>query len=74
MKTCQFSDVQLQESIDSIKPSIMGLFEVLDDLKLPPVFPIQCDLTDVGPGVGVSNFFYILEMLNMQGCMALFMG
>ena len=24
-------------------------------MKLPPVFPIQCDL-DAGPGVGVSNF------------------
>ena len=43
-KACQFSDVQLRESIDSIKASCMGLFEVLDDLKLPPVFPIQCDL------------------------------
>ena len=56
LKTCQFSDVQLRESIDSIKASCMGLFEVLDDLKLPPVFLIQCDLTDAGLRVGVSNF------------------
>ena len=42
LKACQFSDVQLRESIDSIKASCMGLFEVLNDLKLPPVFPIQC--------------------------------
>ena len=34
----------------------MGLFESLNDLKLPPDFPIQCDLTDAGPGVKVSNF------------------
>ena len=54
-KACQFSDVQLGESIDSIKASCMALFEVLNDLKLPPVFPIQCDL-DAGPGLGVSNF------------------
>ena len=56
LKACQFSDVQIRESIDSIKTSCTGLFEVLDDLKLPPVFPIQCDLTDAGPGVRVSNF------------------
>ena len=56
LKACQFSVVQLREPIDSIKASSMGLFEVLDDLKLPPGFPIQCDLTDTGPGVGVSNF------------------
>ena len=56
LKACQFSDVQLGESIDSIKTSCMGLFEVLNDLKLPPVFPIQCDLTDAGSGAGVSNF------------------
>ena len=74
LKACQFSDVQLRESIVSIKASCMGLFEVLDDLKLPPVFPIQCDLTDAGPGVGVSNFLYILGVLNKQGCMALFIG
>ena len=56
LKACQFSDVQLGESIDSIKASCMGLFEVLNDLKLPSVLPIQCDLTDAGLGVGVSNF------------------
>ena len=56
LKACQFSNVQLRESIDSIKASSMGLFEVLDDLKPPPVFPIQCDLTNAGPGVVVSNF------------------
>ena len=33
LKACQFSDVQLRESIDSIKASCMGLFEVLDDLR-----------------------------------------
>ena len=33
LKNCQFSDVQLRESIDSIKPLCMGLFEVLDDLR-----------------------------------------
>ena len=58
LKACQFSDVQLRESIDSIKTSCVGLFEVFsdsNDLKLPLVFPIQCDLTDAGPGVGVSN-------------------
>ena len=33
MKACQFSDVQQRESIDSIKESCMGLFEVLDDLR-----------------------------------------
>ena len=32
LKACQFSDVQQRESIDSIKASCMGLFEVLDDL------------------------------------------
>ena len=35
----------------------MGLFEVLNDLKPPPFSPIQCDLTDAGPVVGVSNLF-----------------
>ena len=74
LKACQFSNVQLRESIDSFKASCVGLFELLNDLKLPLVFPIQCDLTDAGPGVGVSNFLYIFEMLNMQGCMALFIG
>ena len=33
LKACQFSDVQQRESIDSIKASCMGLFEVLDDLR-----------------------------------------
>ena len=57
LEACQFSDVQLKELIDSIKASCMGLFEVLNNLKLPPVFPIPYDLTDAGTGVGVSNFF-----------------
>ena len=34
----------------------MGLLEVLNDLKLSPVIPIQCDLTDAGPVVGVASF------------------
>ena len=55
LKPCQFSDVQLRESIDSIKASCMGLFEVLNDLKQTPIFPIQCDPTDAGAGVRVSN-------------------
>ena len=70
MKACQFSEVQLRESIDSIKASCMGLFEILNDLKLPPAFPIQCDLTDAGPGVGVSNFlvhFQDAEHARMYG-------
>ena len=33
LKACQFSDFQLRESIDSIKASCMGLFEVLDNLR-----------------------------------------
>ena len=33
LKACQFSDVQLRESTDSIKASCMRLFEVLDDLR-----------------------------------------
>ena len=28
----------------------------LDCFKLPPVKPVWCDLSDAGPGVGVSNF------------------
>ena len=56
LKACQFFDVQLRDSINSTKASCMGLFEVLEDLKIPPVFPIQCDFTDAGPAVGVSNF------------------
>ena len=50
----------------------MGLCEVLYDLKLLPVFQIQRDLTDAGPGVGFQIFLHIFEMLNMQGYMALF--
>ena len=74
LKACQFSDVQLGESFDSIKASCMGLCEVLNDLKLLSVFQIQRDLTDAGPGVGFQMFLQVFEMLNMQGCMALFIG
>ena len=74
LKACQFSDVQLRESIDSIKASCIGLFEVLDDLKLPPVFQFNVILLMLDLVWGFQTLLYIFEMLKMQGCMALFIG
>ncbi|CAH3023183.1 unnamed protein product [Porites evermanni] len=39
-----------------VKVSSTSLFEIFENLKLPKVKPKWADLTDAGPGVGVSNY------------------
>ena len=51
------NDVEgLHQLIRTVSSCCQKLLEILDDLKLPIVRPRWCDLTDAGPGVGVSNF------------------
>ena len=47
---------ELHQLIRTVSSCCHELLEILDDLKLPIVRPRWCDLTDAGPGVGVSNF------------------
>ena len=39
-----------------LKDTSNELFDIFDNLKLPKVKPKWADLTDAGPGVGVSNY------------------
>ena len=39
-----------------VKDTSTSLFEIFENLKLPKVKPKWADLTDAGPGVGVSNY------------------
>ena len=50
--------MKILELLDEIERCLHGckkLLECLEDLKLPPVKPRWCDLSEAGPGVGVSN-------------------
>ena len=47
---------ELHQSIRDVAACCHDILEILVDLKLPIVRPRWCDLTDAGPGVGVSNF------------------
>lgn len=39
-----------------VKDTSTSLFEIFENLKFPKVKPKWTDLTDAGPGVGVSNY------------------
>jgi hypothetical protein len=47
---------ELHQLMRDVAACCLDLLEILEDLKLPIVRPRWCDLTDAGPGVGVSNF------------------
>ena len=49
---CKFSWLQSLK----YKQLSLRLLTSLDDLRLSPVRPRWCDLTDAGPGVNISNF------------------
>ena len=47
---------QLKDSIGKVQSSCGDIVSIMRELKLPLVKPKWCDLTDAGPGVGISNF------------------
>lgn len=52
----EFEVEELHQLIRDVAACCHEILEILEDLKLPIVRPRWCDLTDAGPGVGVSNF------------------
>ena len=58
------------QSIQDVTICCRDILTTIKDLQLPSVKPRWCDLTDAGPGVGVSNFevkFRDAEMCRMFG-------
>ena len=49
------AESRVQSVLKVSRPCKQGL-EIVSDLCLPPVKPRWADLTDAGPGVGVSNY------------------
>ena len=74
MDSC-FSDIDdkggsIQETIDEVKLSCVKLLQIIEELELPKAKPRCCDLSDAGPGVGVSNLevrFRDAEICRMFG-------
>ncbi|CAB4042502.1 Transient receptor potential cation channel subfamily A member 1 [Paramuricea clavata] len=50
--TCE----EFHQSIQDVTICCEDILMIIKDLQLPTVKPRWCDLTDAGPGVGVSNF------------------
>ena len=52
----QFANIsKLKRFVTNITSSCKSILLELQELELPPVKPEFCDLSDAGPGVGVSN-------------------
>lgn len=52
-------DLDSQDFQDLLKPVLLSchsIITLLDELQLPKLKPRCCDLTDAGPGVGVTNY------------------
>lgn len=59
ISSSEFTGVSVGEIIilnARVKDTSTSLFEIFENLKLPKVKPNWADLTDAGPGVGVSNY------------------
>ena len=59
MDNC-FNDISdkrgsIQDMIDEVMLSCVKLLQIIEELDLPKAKPQCCDLSDAGPGVGVSN-------------------
>ena len=57
LTVAQQKDIELlKDSIGKVQSSCGDIVSIMRELKLPLVKPKWCDLTDAGPGVGISNF------------------
>ena len=59
ISSSEFTDVSVGEIMilnARVKDTSTSRFEIFENLKLPKVKPKWADLTDAGPGVGVSNY------------------
>ena len=52
----QMDTEQMKNGVRKVASCCNSIISVVRELKLPLVKPKWCDLTDAGPGVGISNF------------------
>ena len=53
---CEFIQANLTEIYDDLIANAKNIISIIEELDLPLLNPRVIEETDVGPGVGVSNY------------------